>query len=235
MEKRYWLETYGCQMNKAESNALESSLVQKGWKNAESPEQADLVILNTCSVRKTAESRIWGRLGYFRNLKKRSHPKIAVMGCMAERLKDEFRREAPEIDILVGTSQKGDFFRLIDQMDDLQIPESGFTFQETYGKETDFQAYIPIMHGCDNFCSYCIVPYVRGREISRNPEAIIKEVEELDAHGVKEITLLGQNVNSYWFASGSEELDFPSLLKKISERVRNIRWIPNLASQGCFR
>ena len=199
---QFFIETYGCQMNVAESNAIESLLLAAGWTAATKPEDADLAIINTCSVRKSAENRIWGRLGAYKHFKdiRASEGKSMILvltGCMADRIEDELKKSAPHIDHVVGNNGK------------LRILEG------------DFSSYVPIMNGCNNFCSYCIVPYVRGREISRCPEQILEEIRFLDSKGVREITLLGQNVNSYSY----EDCDFPALLERICAVCDNIRWI----------
>lgn len=233
MAKRYWLETYGCQMNEAESVSLENSLQDEGWASASTPEEADLVLLNTCSVRKTAENRIWGRLGFFKSLKEEHKFSLGVMGCMTERLKDDLRKEVPEIDLLIGTYGKGDFLHgLKDESWHEKRNFFGhdeFSFARSHFGASDAQAMVPIMHGCNNFCTYCIVPYVRGREVSRTWEEIKSELTFLQAHNVKEITLLGQNVNSYFSHHQNDTLDFAGLLTLISEQF-TIPWIRFLSS-----
>ncbi len=218
--KRYWLETYGCQMNKAESGSLELGLRERGWQPAGQPEEAELVILNTCSVRATAEERVWGRLGYFKAQKARAARRgrtlrVVLLGCMGERLKEQLLAQAPHVDVLAGTFQK---HLLLEALEEESAPRS-LTGREPYrfasrhspGEPGEFRAFLPIMHGCDNFCAYCIVPFVRGPEVSREPAGILEELGQLKAAGVREITLLGQNVNSY--RSGG--LDFPALLERL--------------------
>jgi tRNA-2-methylthio-N6-dimethylallyladenosine synthase len=230
---RFWLETYGCQMNKAESNALEEDMLDSGWVPARQDTDADLVILNTCSVRLTAENRIWGRIGYFKTLKESSPHTLVVMGCMAERLGPELKKTAPAVDMVVGTFQKAEFARVLSraasQKHALTLAEDGegtYAFQSRHAKKNDYKAFVPIMHGCDNFCSYCIVPHVRGREVSRGPQSIFEEIGGLLSGGVREITLLGQNVNSY----RHESLDFPALLDVILGRFPGIPWLRFLTS-----
>lgn len=220
---RYWLETYGCQMNTAESNALEAALQAAGMQPAKSAEEADCAILNTCSVRKTAENRIWGRIGFFQHLKQ-SHPlTLVVTGCMAERLGDEFLKDAPAVDHVMGTNDKQRIAALLSGGSDER--DTAYSFTESYHKEGDVKSYIPIMNGCNNFCAYCIVPYVRGREVSRDPQSVYDEVDRLEQAGVREITLLGQNVNSYDFTHKGKIIRFPDLLSEISHRVSSIKWI----------
>ncbi|MDR1932763.1 MAG: tRNA (N6-isopentenyl adenosine(37)-C2)-methylthiotransferase MiaB [Spirochaetales bacterium] len=225
---RFWLETYGCQMNKAESNALEDTMLESGWIPAEQPQDADLVILNTCSVRLTAENRIWGRIGYFKTLKALRPHTLVVMGCMAQRLADDLKKAAPAVDMVVGTFQKAAFARMLSRaasrkqsLTQERQQDEEYSFSSRHARKTDYRAFVPIMHGCNNFCSYCIVPYVRGREVSRDPRSIFAEIDGLLRQGrVREITLLGQNVNSYRFSSGPDEtpLDFPGLLDEIVSR-----------------
>ncbi len=220
---RYWLETYGCQMNTAESNALESALQAAGIFPAASPEEADCAIINTCSVRKTAENRIWGRIGFFQHIKNEHPITLVITGCMAERLGDDFLKEAPAVDHVMGTNDKQRIAALLSGGSDDRDAEYSFT--KSYYKEGDTKSFVPIMNGCNNFCSYCIVPYVRGREISRSPESIYEEILRLEDKGVREITLLGQNVNSYRYESGGKILHYPDLLSQIASRVSSIRWI----------
>lgn len=234
----FFIETYGCQMNVAESNAIEALLLSCGWAVAERPEDADLAIINTCSVRKSAENRIWGRLGAYKRMKadkaKTGSKMVLVLtGCMADRIANELKKTAPHIDYIIGNNDKLKILEIAttatkagtsksspsSQQTSAENPK--YTFTKAYYKAGDFASYVPIMNGCNNFCSYCIVPYVRGREISRSPQQILDEVAFLDSQGVKEITLLGQNVNSYSYNS----LDFPDLLKMVAQKCHNIQWI----------
>jgi len=242
--KRYWLETYGCQMNKAESGALELELKARGWQPADCLDQADLVILNTCSVRETAEQRVWGRLGFFKAEKRRARTsgrsfRLALMGCMAERLKERIVQQAPHVDLLAGTFQK---HRLLDALEREPPDEERGALSLTGREEYRFaaghhlgglQALVPIMHGCQNYCSYCVVPLVRGPEVSRSPQAVLAEIEALQRGEapVRDITLLGQNVNSYRYAvDGGETLRFPGLLRLVLARLRGQAWLRFLTS-----
>ncbi len=221
--KKYLIETYGCQMNTAESNAIETLLKGRGLESTDNPEEADAVIINTCSVRKTAENRIWGRLGFYSAVKKKRPLTLVVTGCMASRMKDEMKREAPFVDF-VATNEEKD--RIADYIAGESIlSDNRYNFLTSYYKEGEFSSYIPIMNGCNNFCSYCIVPYVRGREISRGVESIIEEVKFLESRGVREVTLLGQNVNSYSSTYKGEAVDFPRLLEIITPYMHNILWV----------
>ncbi|MBQ0165600.1 MAG: tRNA (N6-isopentenyl adenosine(37)-C2)-methylthiotransferase MiaB [Treponema sp.] len=252
---KYFFETYGCQMNKAESSSFEQLFLEHGWTAAEGPETADFIVINTCSVRATAESRIDGRLGFYTMLgrqrkKAGSSFTLAVVGCMAERLKDELKKQYPVVDYVIGTFQRYKFDDLITAAENGVKAgpieeEPVYTFSEFSYEPGAFQAYVPIMHGCNNFCTYCIVPYVRGREVSRSPEAILHELDLLSAKNVREITLLGQNVNSYrWNAAASasgsaahpteDDIDFPVLMQMIADHLRetksNIGWVRFMSS-----
>ncbi|MEE0878793.1 MAG: tRNA (N6-isopentenyl adenosine(37)-C2)-methylthiotransferase MiaB [Treponemataceae bacterium] len=257
---KYFFETYGCQMNKAESSSVEQILIQRGWTCAENPENADLVIINTCSVRATAETRIHGRLGWFSALKKSQKKQnknpvtVVVMGCMAQRLLESLKKQFPVVDYVVGNFQKPFFAEIFEAVENgkkvTQLEETPvYSFASTSYEEGTFSAFVPIMHGCNNFCTYCIVPYVRGREISRNPQEILAEIDQLSAHGVKEITLLGQNVNSFcWnqtknksetagqFSNSENDkiILFPELMKMIAEHLKKtnspIKWVRFMSS-----
>jgi tRNA-2-methylthio-N6-dimethylallyladenosine synthase len=257
---RYLLETYGCQMNKAESAALEVIFRERGWSPTSDPDEADLVLVNTCSVRATAESRAWGRIDHFAALKRERAPgrgappgaaparplALVVTGCMAERLKRAIKARQPGVDYVVGTFQKQAFGLILDAVAQGRamgdIDESpAFVFSKSYYEPGAFRSFVPIMHGCDNYCTYCIVPYLRGHEISRRPSHILAELAALEDSGVREVTLLGQNVNSYrWKGQGGPgsdgaDLDFPSLLRLVSESLRGrgrgaLRWIRFLTS-----
>ncbi|MCE5256013.1 MAG: tRNA (N6-isopentenyl adenosine(37)-C2)-methylthiotransferase MiaB [Spirochaetaceae bacterium] len=220
---KYYLETYGCQMNKAESSALEEILREKAWEQGPA-DDADLILVNTCTVRATAENRAWGRIAQFAAGKKDYGYSIAIVGCMAEQYKETMKERVPEIDYVVGTYQKQSFGLLLDQiqagthyniLDDKPV----FQFSKTYHEPGAFRDFVPIMHGCNNFCTYCIVPYVRGREVSRAPADILSELDTLEDLGVREITLLGQNVNSYSWQDGAQALDFPALLRLIAAHL----------------
>lgn len=220
--KKFLIETYGCQMNIAESNAISTMLIGRGLDSTDIPNDADIVIINTCSVRKTAENRIWGRLGFYSAIKKKRDIILILTGCMASRLKDELKKDAPYIDF-VATNEEKD--KIVEFVFGNKLDSDKYSFLDSYYKEGEFTSFIPIMNGCNNFCSYCIVPYVRGREVSRDVESIINEVIFLDSKGVKEVTLLGQNVNSYSSFYNNEKVDFPSLLEIITSYMKNIEWV----------
>ena len=242
------METYGCQMNKAESGCLEYELQHRGWQPAFGPEDAEVVILNTCSVRKTAEDRVWGRLGFYKTQKQNHSFRLVLMGCMGERLKQQILDQAPHVDLLVGNFQKHRLADVLDRAETLpltghcvhtstQLVEAGeYRFAGRHSV-SGFRSFLPIMHGCNNFCTYCIVPYVRGPEVSRKPESIIEEIRALQnppdptARSVREITLLGQNVNSYRFREHDGTIvDFPDLLTRILPGLKENSWLRFLTS-----
>lgn len=257
----YLIETYGCQMNKAESVVFESMFRERGWEAWQgdpSPGVAvpdslpDFVLINTCSVRITAENRAWGRINHWAAEKTRAareHGKrlsLAVTGCMAERLKKEIRVRQPAVDHVIGTFQKQAFGLVIDAAaagTTLPVIEESpsFVFADSYAEPSSFRSFLPIMHGCDNFCTYCIVPHIRGREISRDPLAILAELDALEDRGVREVTFLGQNVNSYRWEGEGGPLGFPGLLELAADHLRRralergsdqlgIRWVRFMTS-----
>ncbi|MCL2214235.1 MAG: tRNA (N6-isopentenyl adenosine(37)-C2)-methylthiotransferase MiaB [Treponema sp.] len=227
----YHFETYGCQMNSAESAALALVCKERGWEEINESELetsdgsgADLVLLNTCSVRLTAEKRALGRIAHYAGLKKihKLNFTLVVAGCMAQRLGDKLIEKYPQVDYVMGTKQRSLFPLILEACENgVKAPldtneEPEFSFSKSHLEEGQFRSFIPIMHGCNNFCSYCIVPYVRGREVSRDPENIIQEIRLVGERGVREITLLGQNVNSY----RKESVDFSALLKLAAQEAQ---------------
>ncbi len=221
-------------MNKAESESLVSRLDETGWESAVTPEESDVIILNTCSVRKTAEERVWGRIGFFRHEKKLRPFKLVVTGCMAERLKEAMIEKAPEVDVVIGNFDKHRILDLLDsesEGDGKRVIADGGEYRfQSIRRASSFRAFVPIMHGCDNFCSYCIVPYVRGREVSRGKAEILDEIRGLASDNVKDITLLGQNVNSYRYENGNGPVFFKDLLESVSGELGPSHWIRFLTS-----
>jgi tRNA-2-methylthio-N6-dimethylallyladenosine synthase len=240
----YFFETYGCQMNSAESAALELVLRERGWKRAVTGETADLVLLNTCSVRQTAETRLRGRLAQYQGLKKKRPPfALVVAGCMASRLGETLKAEYPAVDYVMDTSSRPVFPAILEALESgrpyepsgkAAVPQERavFSFSSSHLEEGAFRSFVPIMHGCNNFCSYCIVPYVRGREQCRSPQSIAGEIALLAQGGVREITLLGQNVNSYRKEEKNGVLTFPGLLRRIAGWIRGspIAWVRFLSA-----
>ena len=233
----YFFETYGCQMNTAESAALVLECKERGWTEAENSENADLVLINTCSVRITAEERTLGRIAHHVAFKKKYNPKLTlvVAGCMAQRLGSKLKEKFPLVDYVMGTFARSLFSQILEAAEnnnktDLDLLETAvFSFSKTHFEEGQFRTSVPILHGCNNFCSYCIVPYVRGREVSRNPQDITEEIRLAGERGVKEITLLGQNVNSYFW---DNKLGFSDLMKIAAAEAEKsgIRWMRFLSA-----
>jgi len=216
MPKTFYIETYGCQMNVADSEVVASVLSDAGYQPAVSIKEADLILVNTCSIRENAEQRVWGRLDLFRSeKKKRPQVIVGVLGCMAERLKEKLLDSDKMVDMVVGPDAYRDLPMLV------ETAATGHSAvnvllsrEETYAdispvrlESNGVSAFISIMRGCNNMCSYCVVPYVRGAERSRDPETIVREAREVFEKGYREVTLLGQNVNSYsWNGSGQDDL-----------------------------
>ena len=273
----YFFETYGCEMNIAESAAVEQLLISRGWTKSESAQIADLAIINTCSIRETAENRIIGRLGWFNGLKAvrecklgaktkmleeaveyvKDGPKpltLVVMGCMAERLLKTFQKEYPFVDYVVGTYAKHYFGQIIEAVEEgrktFEIDDTEkYKFASVSAEPGAFSTFVPIMHGCNNFCTYCIVPYVRGRELSRPVDEILYELKLLAKMKVREVTLIGQNVNSYHGALSlgrmkdmvegisvpdPENVNFAQLLQVIADFLKAsdspIKWVRFMSS-----
>jgi tRNA-2-methylthio-N6-dimethylallyladenosine synthase len=219
-------------MNKAESQSILLALQDDGWTEADTEDAADLVILNTCSVRETAEERIRGRLGHYRHAKGLRPFTLVLTGCMAERLKERLIDEHPEIDVVVGTFSKKDLPTAVARSMArrsavVSADEREYAFAPLHSTG-GLKAFVPIMHGCNNHCSYCIVPSVRGPEVSRSPETILEELRRLSEAGTREVTLLGQNVNSYCWAGGA--LTFPGLLDRVATTPGSLRWVRFLTS-----
>ena len=258
-------------MNIAESAALKLAARGEGWEETETSGDADLILLNTCSVRITAEERVLGRLAHYSALKKKGKSFTLVLaGCMAERVKEKIKDEFPALDYIIGTSERSLFPSILlaakeknsaagaaeipgqtpavkpsEKAAEISAEKPVFSFSSSHLEDGSFRTFVPIMHGCNNFCSYCIVPYTRGREISRDPKDIVNEIRGAGTKGVREVTLLGQNVNSYkWegpVSSGPGSaaveqsgagLDFPGLLELIAGETQNtpVKWVRFLSS-----
>jgi tRNA-2-methylthio-N6-dimethylallyladenosine synthase len=225
--RNLYIETYGCAMNTADSEVVASIMGGEGFKTTRELEEADVVFINTCAIRDNAEARIWGRLREMRQTKKRKPGMIVgVLGCMAERLKKQLFEEEKIVDIVVGPDAYRDIPKLIEQVEEGQKAVNVLlSREETYAEITPVRlssngvsAFVSIMRGCDNMCAFCVVPFTRGRERSREPESIYQECVELYQQGYKEVTLLGQNVDSYKFedADGNTVCNFANLLEKIA-------------------
>ena len=231
-EKKLYIETYGCQMNVADSEVVASIMKMAGYEMTEDIADADAIFVNTCSVRDNAEQKIYSRLQYFHSLRK--HKKdliVGVLGCMAERVKEKLLDEH-HVNLVAGPDSYMDLPNLIaaaEQGERAINVELSTT--ETYREVLPLKlpgvhisGFVSIMRGCNNFCTYCIVPYTRGRERSRDVYSILKEIRDMRDKGFREVTLLGQNVNSYFFESdGGDRVDFPELLKRVAEAVPEMR------------
>jgi len=211
--RRFYIESYGCQMNFSDSEIVTSILKKEGFDATSDFNEADVVLLNTCSIREKAEQTVRTRLQAFNKVKKsRPDMTIAVLGCMAERLKEKLLEEEKIVDIVAGPDAYRDLPNLIAQTDDgLRAVNTLLSREETYAdispvrlNSNGINAYISIMRGCDNMCTFCVVPFTRGRERSRDPESIVKEAQDLFDRGYKEVMLLGQNVDSYLWSSNGD-------------------------------
>ncbi len=232
MGKKFYIETYGCQMNVADSEVVAAILTAKGYEHIKDRNEADIILVNTCCVRENAEQRVRGRVQGFSEVRKQNpHLLIGVMGCMAERLGEKLFEQEKNVNIIVGPDAYMDLPLLIEKASrgekaiNIQLSET-----ETYKDicpsridETSISGFVSIMRGCNNFCTYCIVPYTRGRERSRSPHSIVSEVMDLQKRGYKEVTLLGQNVNSYCYKDESTTVDFPALLALVARTVPSMR------------
>ena len=222
--KRIYIETYGCQMNVSDTEVIFSILAEDGYQRTENMEEADVILANTCSVRDNAEQRIWGRIEQFnQQKKKRGGVVVGIVGCMAERLKDKLL-DTKKVDLVAGP----DSYRHLPGMLAAVTPDSPqidvlLSRDETYADITPVRtdrngvsAFISIMRGCNNVCSYCVVPYTRGAERSRDAHSIVREACDVFRRGYKEVTLLGQNVDSYLWKSDTETVDFADLLDRVA-------------------
>ena len=229
--KKLFIETYGCQMNVADSEVVASIMRMAGYSPCDSLDEADAVFLNTCSIRDNAEQKILNRLEFFHSLrKKRRHLIVGVLGCMAERVKNDLI-ENHHVDLVAGPDA---YLTLPELIASAENGEKAINVElsttETYRDVipsricgNHISGFVSIMRGCNNFCHYCIVPYTRGRERSRDVESILNEVHDLKKKGYKEVTLLGQNVNSYRFEKDGQTVDFPALLRTVAEAVPHMR------------
>jgi len=231
IEKKLFIETYGCQMNVADSEVVASVMQMEGYRLTENLKEADAVFVNTCSIRDNAEQRVVQRLEYLNAIKKQKKGKmiIGVLGCMAERAKTDLI-DTYKADIVIGPDAYLDLPNLVG------LAEKGekainveLSKTETYKDVIPLKigggitGFVSIMRGCDKFCTYCIVPFTRGRERSREPESILNEIRDMQQKGFKEVTLLGQNVNSYLYDDGNRKIDFPSLLEIVAQAFPTMR------------
>ena len=251
--RKIHLKSFGCQMNKLDSSLVASALTEQGYTLTDKATDADVIVINTCSVREHAEERVFSHLGHIKHLKKQKPTLlVAVIGCMAQRLGDELLAHE-SVDIVAGPAQLHEVPALIDKAttthdkhlsvtEKIRQPAASDEVIEDSHKLDDFeiaydtdtnpiksQAFIRAMRGCNNFCTYCIVPYVRGPEVSRPPEAIIEQAKKLANQGIRQITLLGQTVNSYRYKAGEKTYTLADLLELISE-IDTVHWVRFITS-----
>lgn len=246
---KFFIKVFGCQMNKLDTTLVCSALEEAGFKLSESVKDADVVLINTCSVREHAEQRVFSHLGHLKHIKNNKPEMIVgVFGCMAQRLGEKLL-EHEAVNIVCGPAQIPQLADLIKEAvtqkkkelavtekirrpvsqsenDNLEKFETAFSIED---KQIPSQSFVRVMRGCNNFCSYCIVPYVRGPEVSRPPEAILEQIKKLSDRGVKQVTLLGQTVNSYQFKANGKTWSLADLLKKASD-IEGIEWLKFVTS-----
>ena len=246
VSKKFYIESYGCQMNFADSEVVASIVSKEGYNSTNDLNDADLILLNTCSIREKAETTVRKRLESFNKLKRSNkHLKVGVLGCMAERLKSKFLDEEKIVDLVVGPDAYKDIPNLLGEINEGRNAVNVIlSKEETYGdispvrlSSNGVTAFVSITRGCDNMCTFCVVPFTRGRERSRDPKSILEEIQNLKDSNYKEITLLGQNVDSYlWYGGGLKKdfkkasslqkktsIDFAKLLKLVGEAFPEIR------------
>jgi len=244
--KKVFIESYGCQMNMNDSEIVASILLKQGFNTTDKVDEADLILINTCSIREKAETTVRNRLKHFNKLKQaKPKTKIGLMGCMAERIKENILEEEKLVDLVVGPDAYRDLPNLINELEDgRKAVNVLLSKEETYAdiepvrlNSNGVSAFVSITRGCDNMCTFCVVPFTRGRERSRDPESILQEIKTLQNRGFKEVTLLGQNVDSYlWYGGGlkkdfgnqpdeikAKAVDFAQLLDLVASQFPDIR------------
>ena len=223
-QRNFYIETYGCQMNVSDTEIVNSILMEEGMQPVNEPEDAEVIFINTCSIRENAEERVWNRLKEFKALKRERKNRdmtVGVLGCMAERIREQIMEKEELVDLVVGPDAYRDLPKLLSDVEDGQkAANTILSLEETYAdikpvrrNDNGVSAFVTIMRGCDNMCAFCVVPFTRGRERSRTAESIIEELQQLSDQGYKEVTLLGQNVNSY----DDGEHSFAELMYKASQ------------------
>lgn len=226
--KRLFIETYGCQMNVADSEVVAGIMAGEGYELTDELKAADLILVNTCSVREKAEQTVRNKLANFTHLKRlRPHLVIGVLGCMAERLKEKLLEEERMVDLVAGPDAYRDLPRLVGRVQaSLSAVNVRLSLCETYDgirpvrlSEGSPTAFVSVMRGCDNMCTYCVVPYTRGRERSRDPQSVLEEIGVLQDKGVREVTLLGQNIDSYLWYGGGAKKDFEKASREARENA----------------
>ncbi|MUP44752.1 tRNA (N6-isopentenyl adenosine(37)-C2)-methylthiotransferase MiaB [Gramella sp. BOM4] len=239
--RKLFIESYGCQMNFSDSEIVASILSKEGFNTTQNLEEADLVLVNTCSIREKAEQTVRKRLEKY-NAVKRINPgmKVGVLGCMAERLKSKFLEEEKIVDLVVGPDAYKDLPNLINEVEEGRNAMNVIlSKEETYGdispvrlQSNGVSAFVSITRGCDNMCTFCVVPFTRGRERSRDPQSIVEEVNDLAAKGYKEITLLGQNVDSYLWYGGGLKKDFKNATEMQKATATNFAGLLKLVAEA---
>lgn len=222
-QRNFYIETYGCQMNVSDTEIVNSILMEEGMQPVNEPEDAEIIFINTCSIRDNAEERVWNRLKEFKAMKRErdGDMTVGVLGCMAERIRDQIMEKEELVDLVVGPDAYRDLPKLLSDVNDgrkavnvlLSLEETYADIKPVRRNDNGVSAFVTIMRGCDNMCAFCVVPFTRGRERSRDAESIIDELQQLSDQGYKEVTLLGQNVNSY----DDGENSFADLMYKASQ------------------
>lgn len=239
--KKLYIESYGCAMNFSDSEVVATIMSESGYETVQAEENADLILINTCAIRDNAEQRIRNRLSQLKSTKKhKPELKVGILGCMAERLKKQLLEEEKLVDIVAGPDSYRELPALVEEVEDGQKAINVMlSLEETYAEiaptrlnSNGVTAFISIMRGCDNMCSFCVVPFTRGRERSRAPESILHEAKELANTGYKEITLLGQNVDSYLWYGGGPKKEFSKLSKTEQENSINFSKLLELTAQA---
>ena len=234
LRKKAFIGVYGCQMNISDAERMEGQLATLGYERTEDMQNADLILLNTCCVRETAEDKVYGKIGEIKHIKRRNPALIfGITGCMAQKEGEALIRRAPHIDFVLGTNKVHELREVVQELAakrsahivDVFLSDAPLPEDVPIERTGRLSAWVPIMYGCNNFCTYCIVPYVRGREHSRLPEDVVREVAEAAAQGFREITLLGQNVNSY--GKDHKRADFAELLRMVDavEGIERVRYM----------
>lgn len=230
--RKVYIETYGCQMNVADSEVVASVLKDHGYFLTEEMNEANLILINTCSIRENAETRVRGRLDVFKQIKKNKDDLlVGVIGCMAERLKEQLLEQEKMVDLVIGPDAYRELPLLIATAEGGQKAINVLlSREETYADinpvrlgKNNVSAFISIMRGCNNMCSYCVVPYTRGRERSRDPESIVGEIGEVYNAGYREVTLIGQNVDSYHYKKHETDINFANLLEQVAKNFTDLR------------
>lgn len=231
-EKKLFIETYGCQMNVADSEVVAAIMEMDGYSLTDNDKEADAIFVNTCSIRDNAEQKVLQRLEYFKSIKRKHNNDliVGVLGCMAERVKSDLI-DLHKVDVVVGPDAYLDLPYLVGAAESGEkVMNVELSKTETYKdiiplkmSGLNISGFVSITRGCDKFCHYCIVPFTRGRERSREPESILNEVRDLKSKGYREATLLGQNVNSYKYVDGETVVDFSTLLAMVAEEAPNMR------------